>query len=168
LTAAAGDALATNELVAPNVLVHLTCDGLDIGRYTVQTVTSDTGIVFKEKVSTTCTAGSTMVITVITSFFNVPRDMRHVLFPGDRLLTGHDAEVDQVQWDGTLGQVLMKWHDSSNTNTGSITNFASYENGNTEKTECSDRGVCDTSTGECLCFLGYTGNACSSQNSLAA
>jgi hypothetical protein len=33
--------------------------------------------------------------------------------------------------------------------------------------ECSDRGVCDTSSGICKCFKGYTKDDCSVQNTLA-
>merc|ERR1719486_1288139 len=29
-----------------------------------------------------------------------------------------------------------------------------------EKRECSDGGICDTSTGECTCFPGFEGSAC--------
>lgn len=34
--------------------------------------------------------------------------------------------------------------------------------------ECSRRGLCDYESGECQCFSGYTGVACSSQNSIAS
>jgi len=33
--------------------------------------------------------------------------------------------------------------------------------------ECSDRGVCDSSSGVCKCFKGYTNDDCSIQNTLA-
>jgi len=33
--------------------------------------------------------------------------------------------------------------------------------------ECADRGVCDTSSGVCKCFKGYTNDDCSVQNTLA-
>jgi len=33
--------------------------------------------------------------------------------------------------------------------------------------ECSRRGLCDYESGECQCFSGYTGVACSSQNSIS-
>merc|ERR1711871_1332895 len=39
--------------------------------------------------------------------------------------------------------------------------------GTTEASECSGRGLCDDSSGECQCFKGYTGVDCSIQNALA-
>merc|ERR1711912_26940 len=35
--------------------------------------------------------------------------------------------------------------------------------GTTEASECSGRGLCDDSSGECQCFKGYTGVDCSIQ-----
>merc|ERR1711881_344966 len=40
--------------------------------------------------------------------------------------------------------------------------------GQSEMSECSDRGVCEPDTGVCKCFGGYTGNACEKQNALSA
>jgi hypothetical protein len=39
--------------------------------------------------------------------------------------------------------------------------------GTTEAASCSNRGLCDESTGECQCFNGYTDVDCSKQNALA-
>jgi len=40
--------------------------------------------------------------------------------------------------------------------------------GTKSHTECSGRGLCDDSAGECACFKGYTKQACSEQSALAA
>jgi EGF-like domain len=32
-----------------------------------------------------------------------------------------------------------------------------------EKVECANRGLCDTTTGECKCFTGYAGYNCAQQ-----
>jgi hypothetical protein len=39
--------------------------------------------------------------------------------------------------------------------------------GTKESIECSGRGLCDTSSGLCKCFRGYTGGACSRQSAIA-
>lgn len=39
--------------------------------------------------------------------------------------------------------------------------------GSTENVECSNRGLCDTGSGQCRCFAGYTGHNCSEQNALS-
>ena len=41
-------------------------------------------------------------------------------------------------------------------------------NGTTEAAECTNRGLCDTATGVCQCFKGYTDDNCSRQSVLAA
>lgn len=40
--------------------------------------------------------------------------------------------------------------------------------GSKSHTECSGRGLCDESAGQCACFKGYTKQACSQQSALAA
>jgi len=54
--------------------------------------------------------------------------------------------------------------DKSNTFFRSVT--TEITRGTTESTECSGRGLCDSSSGLCECFEGYTGEACSTQTVL--
>lgn len=84
-------------------------------------------------------------------------------------------EVDvNVGWTGQKGDPEnadtvgdgSTWSD----NTGIVTLFhfepkieGTYE----YVSQCSNRGLCNTDTGTCDCFSGYTGDDCSSQNALA-
>lgn len=53
------------------------------------------------------------------------------------------------------------------TTPGTSTRFEIYGSGTSERAPCSDRGVCNDKTGECVCFAGYTGYSCNLQNNLA-
>merc|ERR1711924_578247 len=45
--------------------------------------------------------------------------------------------------------------------------LTTLQNGNKENVICSNRGLCDYSTGTCKCFGGFTDFDCSVQNALA-
>merc|ERR1711862_858093 len=51
--------------------------------------------------------------------------------------------------------------------TADYTVTASSNDGTTEESTCSNRGLCDYSTGVCKCFRGYFNDDCSAQNVLA-
>ena len=71
-----------------------------------------------------------------------------------------DPENSDTALDGST------WSD----NTGIVTlfHFNPSTDGNYEyASQCSNRGLCDTTLGVCHCFNGYTGVDCSIQDALA-
>jgi hypothetical protein len=76
--------------------------------------------------------------------------------------------IDSVTYgtDGQTGSFTVSTaYSAGHTGTGrSIYNDGS---GTMEVSTCSNRGLCDESTGECACFAGYTDVDCSHQNALS-
>jgi len=74
--------------------------------------------------------------------------------------------IDSVTY-GTDGQT-RSFSVSTNFKTA-LTDKAIYNDGSgtMEVSTCSNRGLCDESTGECACFAGYTDVDCSHQNALS-
>lgn len=73
------------------------------------------------------------------------------------------ANIKQLANHGA-GAVIIEDHTEAPVPVGS----ASFgKDGTRENEECSNRGICDYSTGNCQCFPGYTNEDCSQQNSLA-
>jgi len=72
---------------------------------------------------------------------------------------GHDAgEGSQPVSDGTTATCSVTEWTTANT---------VYNKGYTqENAVCSNRGLCDSSTGDCKCFSGYRGLACQEQEAL--
>ena len=85
-------------------------------------------------------------------------------------------EVDaNLGWQGQMGDPEntdtafddSEWSD----NTGIITlfHFTPKTEGSYEYvSQCSNRGLCDGTSGVCKCFSGYSGVDCSIQNALAS
>jgi hypothetical protein len=80
--------------------------------------------------------------------------------------TGMEVTMFSVKDAYTISTV-----NSVNTDTGrSLQDSLAWvdESGTTEASECSARGLCDTESGTCECFAGYTGLSCEMQAALNA
>jgi len=85
----------------------------------------------------------------------------------------HESEVQCNQADGSFADTDSKARSPQGTATSQNAKFVLAETrpgsdtGSKENVECSNRGLCDYSSGLCKCFKGYTDFDCSLQNSLA-
>jgi hypothetical protein len=93
--------------------------------------------------------------------------------PGVSELTRTIADDDDI--GPFFGRIIIS--EDLPSQPGGTTPYSSYTGdtsikqvgtGQSEMSECSDRGVCEPDTGVCKCFGGYTGNACEKQNALSA
>ena len=85
-----------------------------------------------------------------------------VAFPD--FLTGSIAVSTKVQLDTVTNFDVpsVTWLGA-----GYVALLGDNVDGNREAVTCSNRGICDFSTGLCSCFAGQTGEDCSQQNALA-
>jgi hypothetical protein len=74
-----------------------------------------------------------------------------------------------ISFTANPGNLPLMTCDTSGITTGTMTScvVAATVEGTNEAVECSNRGICDTDSGVCKCFRGYSGVDCSMQNALA-
>lgn len=78
--------------------------------------------------------------------------------------SGGNYVTTLIMPNANFGGNAMKWTVAT---AGSATTSLWSVDGNKEYSVCSNRGICDGSSGLCTCFTGYFGAACNTQSVLA-
>merc|ERR1712146_319553 len=120
------------------------------------------------------TSGNEVKLYLVSEYWKVAGvDLTGFVAVGDRLKS--------ADWSDVSPAVIKVWVNGADTliefngqysaatvadDANAIINF--YGKGTSEANECSDRCLCNREVGECECFKGYAGNACSLQNALSA
>jgi hypothetical protein len=76
---------------------------------------------------------------------------------GSTLCTSDGSNVASVTFTQALGDLpLMETGGVGSLSGGATLVVSELTKGNKENSECSNRGQCDSATGQCQCFYGYT------------
>jgi len=113
----------------------------------------------------------------IVMFFNPTASLNnpwyHNMYTVEKISTSRDGPysagkkiIDGSNTDAITEIVLNMGNNLNHLNTLFAYKFIA-PTGVSWAAECSDRGVCDTGSGVCQCFTGYTSDDCSMQNTLA-
>lgn len=81
--------------------------------------------------------------------------------------TKNSGNLYPIQFVNTADAQLNLPIISGSDTAATFTATTAEQDGNTELSTCSNRGVCDYDAGLCKCFKGYYGGDCSNQNALA-
>jgi hypothetical protein len=177
-----GDVYGTHERI------ELLCGSLLLGTFTIHASTwpTATAIVLQEKAPACAgTTGNEVTVSRISDYIYIDADLtgsanvnRITIADWSQSPTG---DIEAIYWDATAsatgalnGRIFLVNDETTtadNFHTADISASSGVISidgaGTTESSECSDRGLCDSDSGVCACFKGYTGVACQTQNSLS-
>jgi len=152
-------------------------NGTHIAYASVNTVTGNPGLVYDEHVATNYAAPETNAGIIMNALRSVPGGLLQSVevrayppagSPAGTQVSSDDQRTFQVTFTNVFGN-LYNLKVATVSGPGFVQSpTAEVVRGNREDTECSGRGICDTSGGLCKCFAGYYGVACEFQNALTA